>query len=178
MDFKKCFVCERTDNLVELTERGVVVKPPLSSTLLNSGFGSPKGGQVELGEIEAVYLILQGKIEVEDPDAIVKTLSSRRKGFWTVYSVYADLRSQGKKVQYDDELGVLLQKEGEKMVYIPLSLDKPMTLKAMLEKAKRYVEDGWTPVLAIVDEHGTPTYYSIDIRPPSKESFASEEEGG
>lgn len=160
----------------ELTESGVLVKPPLSSTLLNDGFGSPKGACAELGEIEAVYLVLQGRLDTENPDLFVKTLSSRRKGFWTIYSVYSDLRSQGRKVHYDDELGVLLQKEGEKTVYIPLSVDKPMTLKSMFAKAKRYVEAGWTPVLAIVDEHGTPTYYSIDISPPSKESLASEEE--
>jgi len=165
-----------SEKLIELTQDGVLVKPPLSSTLLNSGFGSPKGSCVELAEMEAVYLILKGKMEVEDPDGFIKTLSSRRKGFWTVYSVYADLANQGKKISYDDQIGVILQKEGEKRVYIPLSLDKPMTLKSLVSKAKTYVETGWTPVLAIVDEHGTPTYYSIDTRPPSKQSLSEDED--
>ncbi|MEM3799193.1 MAG: hypothetical protein QXH56_03765 [Thermoprotei archaeon] len=163
------------DVLIELTPGGLLVGPPLSSTLLNSGFGTPRGTSVELGEVEAVYLILRGRIEVGNPEEIVKALSSRKRGFWTVYAVFADLSNQGKKLFYDDEKGIILQREGEKMVYIPLSLDKPMTLKTMLAKASTYVEMNWTPVLAIVDEHGTPTYYSLDTRPPSKESLTLEE---
>ena len=78
--------------------------------------------------MEAVYLILRGRIEVDNPEEIIKTLSSRKRGFWTVYAVFADLSNQGKKIFYDDELGIILQREGEKMVYIPLSLDKPCLL--------------------------------------------------
>jgi len=166
-----------TQKPFEITPNGLFVGPPLSSTLLNSGFGTPRGSGVELGEMEAVYLILRGRIEVDNPEEIIKTLSSRKRGFWTVYAVFADLSNQGKKIFYDDELGIILQREGEKMVYIPLSLDKPMTLKNLLARAKTYVERSWTPVLAIVDEHGTPTYYSVDTRPPSKELLISGEEG-
>jgi hypothetical protein len=162
----------------KVTEKGVLVDPPLSSALINAGFGTPRGQAVVLDDLEAVFLIFRGKLEVDNPEDTIRKLSARRKGFWTVYAVYADLCGQGKKLFYDGELGVVLQKEGEKIVYIPLSLDKPMTLKKVFSKSQRYVDGGWTPVLAIVDEHGTPTYYSVDTRPPSRELFGSHEGEG
>jgi tRNA splicing endonuclease len=155
---------------LEKTEKGVIVRGPIASSIINAGFGTPLSGlAVELNPLEAVYLILKKKLLAEDAQELVKTLSSTLKDFWSIYSIYADLTDQGKKVAYDDELGCILQIKGEKRGYVPLSYDRPLTLKALVEKAKKLEELGWIAVLAIVDEHGTVTYYSVNTRPPSLE---------
>jgi tRNA splicing endonuclease len=156
----------------EFTADGLVVSGAFASQLISSGYGSPrKDSAVEISSVEAVYLILKNKLQLPDNEAVLKKLASARRDFWSVYAIYSDLANQGKKLAYDYETGAIIQREGEKRGYIPLGVDTPMTLKGLMNRAKQFEEVGWVPVLAIVDEHGTPTYYSLDTTPPTHTSF-------
>jgi len=45
---------------LEKTEKGVIVRGPIASSIINAGFGTPLSGlAVELNPLEAVYLILK-----------------------------------------------------------------------------------------------------------------------
>jgi tRNA splicing endonuclease len=161
----------------EFTADGLVVGGTLASQLINLGYGTPRGDStVEISSVEAAYLMLKNKLQLPNSETVLKKLASTRHDFWSIYAIYSDLTNQGKKLAYDYETGAIIQKEGEKRGYIPLGVDTPMTLRGLMNRAKQFEEVGWVPVLAIVDEHGTPTYYSLDTRPPTPSSFLSKVE--
>lgn len=160
---------------VEEDSREVLIKGQLANALINQGFGEPAGAsRIRVNSFEGVYLIFRDRLVVRDKKDIVDTLSRGRRDFWTVYHVYSDLLDQGKKVTFDERTGCIMQKEGEKRGYIPLSSDDPLTPTGIYDKARVLEELGWVPILAIVDEHGTPAYYSTDTSKPSAEVFRND----
>jgi len=161
--------------ILEDDSSDVFIEGQLADTLLGQGFGEPAGAsRIRVNSFEGVYLVFRDRFAVKDKKAVINALSQGRKDFWTVYHVYSDLLDQGKKITFDERTGCIMQKEGEKRVYIPLSSDDPLTPTGIHDKAKALEELGWAPVLAIVDEHGTPAYYSADTKKPSVEGFGSD----
>lgn len=155
-----------------LLSDGVFVGGAEASGLINEGFGTPVAGGVELDPLEALYLIQRDKIKLPADRDTLAALSSMRSSYWNVYAVYQDLASQGKKVKVEDE-NTLRLSEGDKLGFIPLSFDQPLTVENLKKRISKITLAGWTPVLAIVDDHGTPTYYSVEIGAPSLETFTA-----
>ncbi|MEM3670758.1 MAG: hypothetical protein QW767_03330 [Thermoprotei archaeon] len=161
---------------VRFTEHGVSVEGPLASTIVNEGFGTPTQRGVELDWLEAMYLLQKGKLGISADAETTGRISSSNRDFWNLYAVFQDLLSQGQKVVFDERSGGLVARTGEKRGYITLSSEAPLTVEILRVKAEKFLRAGWTPLLAIVDDHGTPTYYRADTKPPAPDRGSATEE--
>ncbi len=158
------------EDSVTLEGGALVINGAGASALIEAGLGEPLGANsVRLEALEGVYALLRERVISSDAPELIRRLSDSRPDFWALYAVFSDLANQGKRVSFDSEADAILQREGEKRSYLVLSVDTPMTLADIIARASKFEEVGWTPVLAIVDEHGTPIYYSVSSRPPSIE---------
>jgi tRNA-intron endonuclease, archaea type len=70
--------------------------------LIKSAFGKKlETGQIQLSNLEAVYLVQRGKISIKDGrkkldyDRLLKLATAEEKRFWTRYCVFSDIRDRG-----------------------------------------------------------------------------------
>jgi tRNA-intron endonuclease, archaea type len=80
----------------------IVEKKKIKDLLIQKGFGEKKDSKLVLDFKEAIYLLENEKIEVEDKNAkkisfneLLKHASNREAKFYTKYVVYRDIRNRG-----------------------------------------------------------------------------------
>lgn len=154
----------------------VVQDEKVSSALYNrSCFGTLVKNKLELGLVEALYLVEKEKLEVffnkkkMDYNSFIKKASSKDKRFYEKYKVYRDLRNRGYVVKtalkYGGDYRVYekgFRPGDEHAAYIVLCTSENETFSWREFSSMVRVAHGTKKglLVAVVDDEGDVTYYS------------------
>jgi len=145
-------------------------------------YGSVVNGKVEMGIIEALYLVDKGKLEMVnesgkkiDMQTFLKKAKKNDKHFWVRYSVYKDIRNRGYIIKTALKFGADFRvydrgiKPGEdhaKWVVFPVHETSVLTWHDFSAKNRVAHSTRKRLLLGIVDEEGDVSYWeSRWIRP-------------
>ncbi len=152
----------REDGTLEVLEGGELIASRL-------GLESPPA---QLEAEDALLLALDGVLEVVDAsgravseDELLAVAARRDPRVWVKVEVYKDLRRRGRIVVPGPRPGTLLVKlrrRSPRYDYYVLILEErvPVKLSTIMSFVEEAMKNGWTPVLAIVDDYGDVTYYT------------------
>ncbi|UCH89732.1 MAG: tRNA-intron lyase [Thermoplasmata archaeon] len=143
-------------------------------------FGMPlSGGNLQLQLIEAAFLLEQEKLEIfrnrkpQTLEDLIKYSTRIFPAFEIYYIVYRDLRLRGFVVKPNIpsgfnvyERGVNPKKTPSDYKIIPLSERAPFVLDELVASVQATLSLRKKLIVAVVDEEGDLTYYSIDLAQP------------
>jgi len=136
-------------------ENGRLIAEP-NQTLRRRKFGRVMGEKIELHPVEAAYLLMKGLLRIKKGEDYLEMEhylkeASESEDFPHLFFVYSDLRDRGKRVMPDDEFLF-----GDR-IYFPVSERRTVTIPELYDIYSKKGEY----VLAVVDEEGEITYYSV-----------------
>ncbi len=172
---------EKTRAIAVLSEGKIhidLASQPQAQSLVGRSFGEKSdGGRLELPSWEALYLLREGMIEVQDEatgqkldfNKLLEVFSEKDEAVWPKYLVYRDLRSRGYVVKPGFGGGLDFRvyergaygKQPSRFLVLTVSEGKPLPVgqlaKALetAQKAKKEV------IIAVVERRGEVVYYSL-----------------
>ncbi len=149
-----------------------VAAPQTAKEYLEKGFGyQDEEGKLILSPVEALYLMEKGKLKVYMEDKTLKptdllSLIEKEEKIFLDYLVYKDLRERGRIVKPGpNEMLRLFPRQfiyGEtpsRYLVLPVSEEKPMTLKEFTETVSESMKMRKELLMAIVNDEGITSYY-------------------
>ncbi len=127
----------------------------------------------ELTIIEALYLLYQGLLVVQDEKGnlldfreLLEIASKRNPHTWVEFEVYLDLRKRNLlPVEGPRPRSFLLRKNRRETIYtqyiLVLEENTPVRIRSLISFVEEARKNKWEPYVAIVDRYGDITYYKI-----------------
>jgi tRNA-intron endonuclease len=145
------------------------------SELLESGFGSREGKELELRDYEALFLLNAGKIRVREGgeevtfERLAGITQSRAFDSWTKFIIYRDLRARGYVVKEGFGFGTDLRvyergdypKKAAKYVVFALDEGTEKVVSELLESVKEMAKMGKEAIIAVIERRGEVIYYRV-----------------
>jgi tRNA-intron endonuclease len=159
----------------------IVTEPKEANRIHNKGyFGMPlSGGSLQLELIEAVLLSENNKLEIyfknkqQSQEELIKYATRLYPAFEIYYIVYRDLRSRGFVVKPNIPNGFSVYDRGinpkrtpSTYTIVPFSERAPFILEDMIDNVEATLSQRKSLVMAVVDEEGDLTYYSVELVSP------------
>ena len=114
--------------------------------------------------LEVAYRVVRGLIEVEGLGTgwgPALSMLERLKVPVDLFIVYYDLRRRGRRVRSGIRQGTLIVESGSRRFEVlVLSLGARTRLSSIIDWSELAVADDREPVIAVVDGHGSVTYYT------------------
>ncbi len=155
----------------------IVEENKLKSQLIQKGFGEKTKTDFVLDLVEALYLMENGKISVEDLNGkklskkgLLKLGEKKQKDFYKVFLVYSDLRERGFCVKTGFKFGFDLRvyprgkKPGEEhtqWVIAVKSQNEKINMIQLSRKVRLSANIRTTLLLAVIDSENDINYYEI-----------------
>ncbi len=154
-------------------ESGMVYLTEQVEKLYRQGYGELVDGRLELHPLEASFLVWRGRIRVVDERGReiglrdLMRLFVNEPGSFLKYVVYSDLRRRDRLVVYERSTdflrlypkGAKIGEAAAKFLVLPLSEDRPVPHKLILDTVEKVAKLRKGLVLAVVDDEMNVTYY-------------------
>lgn len=143
----------------------------------DKGFGERKDNKIIYSMYEALYLVEEGKIEIEDfkkrlieRDELIKKFTSIDRKFYSKYLVFKDLRKKGYIVKTAlkfggdfrvYERGKKVEKSHSRWIVLPLRESERIPLKELSAKNRVAHSTRKNLLLGIIDEEGDISYFEL-----------------
>ncbi len=155
---------------------------PLSKSLLTKGFGERSGDAVRYMDVEALYLVEEGRMRVVGEDGgslsfndLLTILATHSPNLWRDYVVYRDLRKRRYVVKegFGEELRFRVFERGEygekaaKYVVVPVYEGRDTTVGKIRKWTQTCRNMRKELILAVVDRRNEVIYYRaslVDLR--------------
>lgn len=160
----------------ELVDGKVVVRQKDRwSELIESGFGSKEGKELQLSDYEALFLLNAGKIRVREGgeyvtfERLAGMTQRRASDSWTKFIIYRDLRARGYVVREGFGFGTDLRvyergdfpKKAAKYVVFALDEGTEKVISELLGSVKEMARMGKEAIIAVIERRGEVIYYRV-----------------
>ncbi|MDA7959248.1 MAG: tRNA-intron lyase [Nitrosopumilus sp.] len=162
-----------------MSGRACVLDPAAAGELEGRGYGRPEDGRLVLGDVEALYLVYAGRLEIRGStfESLLRRCEKEDPDIFAKFLIYRDLRGHGYVVRDGFGFGRDFRvyekgRFGEKAArYIVFGMDEGgrERIGSVHKKVVEMARMGKEPVAAVVERRGEVIYYRmsrIEFRGP------------